>query len=166
MRSCGTDDKRQILDYRQNRRDFRDKRPLCKSQVKIIWRNLIRIQTSRPNSNPNSNPTFKTEPEPKLELWKRTRTRTRTSRPNPNLKPNPNGSVLGSAWSSGSQHAYPWVPMKNFQKHLFYIVNPILRFLTCSSKNSLSNKREKGFNLIRKPFNGIWSISKTVNVFY
>ena len=56
--------------------------------------------------------------------------------------------------------------MKTFQKRLFYILNPVLGFLICSSKNSLSKKRKKGFNLIGKPFNGIWSISKTINVFY
>ena len=61
---------------------------------------------------------------------------------------------------------YLRVPIENFQKRFFYILNPILWFLTCSPKNSLSKKRKKGFSLIGKPFNGIWSISKTLNVFY
>ena len=58
------------------------------------------------------------------------------------------------------------MPIKNFQKRLFYILNAIYWFLICSPKNSQSKKRKKDFILIGKPFNGIWSISKTLNFFY
>lgn len=45
-------------------------------------------------------------------------------------------------------------------------LKPQLRVFDVFVQKLFVKKTEKGFNLIGKPFNGIWSISKTMNVFY